>query len=59
MKHDAELISRITSKDGKPPSEKLTGDTIDLSEYFDFNIYDPVWYWETLSGEKEEFLPGR
>ena len=25
MKHDAELISRIASKDGSPPSEKLTG----------------------------------
>ena len=59
MKHDAELLSRIAPKDGRPPLEKITGDTIDLSEYLDFDVYDPVWYWGTPSGEKGEALLGR
>ena len=58
-RYDTELILRIASRDGRPPLGKLTGDTIDLSEYLDFDFYDPVWYWETLSGEKGEALPGR
>ena len=37
----------------------LNGDTIDLSEYLDFDFYNTVCYWETLSGEKGETLPGR
>ena len=44
MKHDSELLSLIVPKYGRPPLEKLTGDTIDISEYFDFDFYDPVWY---------------
>ena len=39
------------------PLEKLTGDTINLSEYLDLGFYDPVLYWDTLSGEKGEDLP--
>ena len=59
MKHNAELLTMIMPKNGRPPLEKFTGDTINLSEYLDFNFYDPVWYWHTLSGEKGEALPGR
>ena len=44
MKHDAELISRIVAKDVMLLLENLTGDTIDLSEYLDFDFYDTVWY---------------
>ena len=36
--------------------KNLTVDTIDLSEYLDFDFYDPVWYWDTLSEEKCEAL---
>ena len=59
MNHDAELLSRIVPKDGRPPLEKLTGDAINISEYLDVNFYDPVWYWDTLSGEKGEAFPRR
>ena len=59
MKHDSELLSRVASKDGSPLLENLTGDTINLSEYLDSGFYDPVWYWDTLSREKGEALPGR
>ena len=57
--HDAELLSRVAPKDVRPPLEKLTGDTINLSEYLDFGFYDPVLYWDTLSGEKGKDFPGR
>ena len=58
MKYDDELISYIVPKDGEPPLENLTVDTIDLSEYLNFDFYDPVWYWDTLSGEKGEAFSG-
>ena len=58
MKHHAELLSRITPKDRRPTLEKLTGDTIDLSEYLESDFYYQVWYWETLGGEKSNALPG-
>ena len=45
-------------KDGRPTLEKVTVNTINLSEYVDFDFYYPVWYWDTLSGEKGEALPG-
>ena len=32
---------------------------IDLSEYLEFDFYDTVLYWDILSGEKGEALPGR
>ena len=51
MKHDAELLSQIDTKYLRPPLENITGDTIDLSEYLEFDFYDPVWYWDTLSGK--------
>ena len=58
MKHDAELLSHIAPKYGRLSSENLTGYTMDLSEYLEFDFYDPVWYWDTLSGEKSKALTG-
>ena len=40
MKHNAELLSLITPKYGRPPLENLTGDNIDLSDYLNFYFYD-------------------
>ena len=54
MQHDVKFPSPIAPKYGRPPLKNLTVDTIDLSEYLDFNFYNPVWYWDTLSGEKGE-----
>ena len=50
MKYDDELLSWITPKDGRPTLKNLTGETINLSEYLEFDFYDLVWYWDTLSG---------
>ena len=32
--------------DQRPGLEKLTGKTIDTSEWIDFDVYDRVWYWD-------------
>ena len=32
--------------DGKCPLERVTGETVDISEYLDFGFYDWVWYRE-------------
>ena len=32
--------------DKRPGLEKLTGETIDISEWLDFDFYDRVWYWD-------------
>jgi hypothetical protein len=30
----------------RPGLEQITGDSIDISEWLDFNFYDYVWYWD-------------
>jgi hypothetical protein len=32
--------------DGRCPLERITGETVDISEYLDFGFYDWVWYRE-------------
>ena len=46
------------SKDGRTTLEKVIVNTINLSEYVNFDFYYPVWYWDTLSEVKGEALPG-
>ena len=42
---------------GQALIESITGDTVDISKYFDFGLYDQVWYHENAGlGER---LPGR
>jgi hypothetical protein len=31
---------------GRPGLEEIKGDTIDISEWLDFEFYDYVWYWD-------------
>ena len=38
--------------------ERLTGDTPDISERLDFDIYDQVWFWDS-PGKEENPRPGR
>ena len=33
--------------------EKLTGDTIDISEWLDFEFYDLVWFWDDRDNENK------
>ena len=32
--------------DQRPGIERVTGNTIDISEWLDFDFYDRVWYWD-------------
>jgi hypothetical protein len=43
----AEILSitaRLTT--GRPGIEEVNGDTIDISEWLDFEFYNYVWYWD-------------
>ena len=45
------MISRTASKDSRTPLEKVTGDTPDISEWVDFEVYDLVWSWYQIKRE--------
>ena len=45
MVWEAEIYSRTEGKDGGLSLERLTGDTIDISEWLEFDFYDLVWFW--------------
>ena len=38
--------SNVNDLKGRTPLERVTGDTIDISEYLDFGFYDWCWYHE-------------
>ena len=42
---EAEIYSRTAVKCGQNPMEILTGDTIDISEWTEFEFYYLFWYW--------------
>ena len=43
--HESELLSLISRGNGKRPGrEQVTGNTVDISEYCDFEFYDLVWF---------------
>ena len=52
--YDLKWVSEVrvrTSSDavdlkGRTPLEQITGDTVDISEYLDFGLYDWCWYHE-------------
>jgi hypothetical protein len=45
--HIAEIAS-ITARgpNGRPGMEEILGQTVDISEWLDFDFYDQVWYWD-------------
>ena len=38
--------NRSRGLDGRCPLEKITGESVDITEYLDFGFYDWVWYKE-------------
>jgi hypothetical protein len=45
-------MSRIASgSDGRTGIERITGETPDISEWLDFDIYDLVWIWDNPNSE--------
>ena len=48
MVYESEILSRISrGHDGRTGMERITGDTVDISEWTDFEFYDLCWYWDT------------
>jgi hypothetical protein len=58
----AEILS-ITARSttGRPGIKEVTGDTIYISEWLDFEFYDYVWYWDEKKVDmtNEQCLIGR
>jgi hypothetical protein len=38
------LLAR--GRDNRPGIERLLGQTVDISEWLDFDFYERVWYWD-------------
>ena len=38
-------------KDGLSALEILTGDTLEISEWLEFELYDLVWFWKNQSDD--------
>ena len=48
MVYESEILSRISrGHDSRTGMETTTGDTVDISEWKDFELYDLCWYWDT------------
>ena len=45
LKYEAEILSRMSrGRDGRTGYEEVTGETADISEHLDFEMYDLVWW---------------
>ena len=50
--YEARILSMIArGPDGIPGLEKITGDTVDITEWLDFTFWDRVWFWDDPNGE--------
>ena len=56
MVWEAAIYSRTTGKDGHPALERLTGDTIDIYEWLEFEFYEIVWFWNNYSDDTKPML---
>ena len=56
MVWEADIYSRTAGKDGRLPLERLTGDTIYISEWLEFEFYDLVWFWNNQSDDTKPML---
>ena len=57
MRWVCKVMQRILAQEvglgGHTPIESVTGETVDISEYLDFGLYDQVWYHENAGlGER-------
>ena len=55
---EAEVLNIIARGDGRTGLEHVTGETPDISEYLDFGMYEPVWYWD-VPGDDDNPKLGR
>ena len=56
MVWEAETYSRTAGKDGCSALERLIGDTIDISEWLEFEFYNLVWFWNNQSNDTKPML---
>jgi hypothetical protein len=49
---EGKLLTRMScGNDGRSGYEQVTGETLDISEWLDFEFYDLVWWWEHLTNQ--------
>ena len=47
MVYESDILSIISRvHEGRTGMERITGDTVDISEWTDFEFYDLCWYWD-------------
>ena len=56
MVWEADIYSHTAGKEVHPSLERLTGDTIDISEWLEFEFYDLVWFWNNQSKDTNPIL---
>jgi hypothetical protein len=45
--YEGELLTRMSGgDDGRSGYEQVTGETLDISKWLDFEFYDLVWWWD-------------
>jgi hypothetical protein len=60
LEYIAEIMSRTArGKEGRTGVERLTGNSVDISERLDFEFYDIVWYWDGPNRTDENPKLGR
>ena len=56
MVWEAVIYYRTAGKDGRPYIEQLTGDTMDISEWLEFEFYELVLFWNNQSDDTRPIL---
>ena len=56
MVWEAEIYYHTAIKYGNPALELLTGDTIDISECLEFELYNLVWFWNNHPDDTKPML---
>ena len=56
MVQEAEIYYRTSGKDGCPSLERLTGGTIDIYEWLEFEFYELLWFWNNQSDDTKTIL---
>ena len=51
---EAQIYSRTVHRGHNTPLEALTGDTIHISEWIEFEFYDLVIYWDDRKNEAKQ-----
>ena len=53
---EAQIYSRTVHRNHNTPLEALTDDTVDISEWKEFEFYDLVLYWDDRDNETRQSI---